>query len=840
MRIRTLALSTAAAALVAGLVAPVATASAAAPASCDPFGPAAVDPGVPTPTSVLGFPLGTRDVTTAESDQYLTALAQASPRVQDGVVGYSVLNRAIRYAAVGDPAWTSEAGLAQLSENIRQLRDPATPQATVDELMLTTPQVLYVAGNVHGNEESGADAGLRVLYELAARTDCAAEQIRQQAVVIVLPTQNPDGRELDTRRNALGFDMNRDWFARTQPETDSKIELLRRLPGQVFMDVHEMGTKGYFFPPNADPVYHEVGEAPLTWIYGTYGPAMQSAFARFKYKYFNGSTYDLFYMGYGDTVPAAGFNAAGMTFEKHNGDKASVRVQEQYTAIWATLSAAALQGRGLLTEWRGEFVQAKADGAAGIVEPNQLYYEGTGITQQVPTDLVRHYFLRADDPAKADLVARTVRRLQRMDVDVYRLTADLTVADYKAYGRPAASTTLPAGTYWIPLAQYQKHWIHAMLHEDPYVPFPYFYDVTAWSAPLLNNVDGGRSGLVLTPTATKLDATVADPGTRPLAAAPKVALWEVGTASGRAFESAGWMRWYLKERLGQAWTETDGGAIAAGSLAGVDVLVMGDGSLKTAVQQLGNKGKKALTQWVLEGGTLIALRESARIATTLGLTTATYTPATSDVPGSLVRVQVRPGALGTGLGTTAYTMYEYDDVWRTPTPATAAVVFPGAGDPDWFISGYASGADELRGAVDVVDEQAGRGRVVLFASDPNYRAFTEGTAGMLRNALERAATQRAASAALKAATTAKVQAEPAGADVPLRDALVISVQGSAKSYVTSLLASYGATYSTLQTKRGTTYVVDLGGLSPEEHAFARQLADDVSALGDKVLAIRLP
>lgn len=840
MRIRNLALTAAASALVAGVLAPVAVATNAQAAGCDPFGPASVDPSVPTATSVLGFPLGTRDVTTAESDQYLQALADASPRVQDGIAGYSVQGRPLRYAAVGDPRWTTPSGLDQLSANIKLIRDPATDQATLDRLLIDTPQILYVAGNVHGNEESGADAGLRVLYELAARTDCSAQQVRDQAVVIVLPTQNPDGRELDTRRNALGFDMNRDWFARTQPETDSKVELLRRLPGQVFMDVHEMGTKGYFFPPNADPVYHEIGEAPLTWIYGTYGPAMQQAFQQFKYKYFNGSTYDLFYMGYGDTVPAAGFNAAGMTFEKSNGDKASVRVQEQYTAIWATLSAAALQGRSLLTQWRGEFVKAKADGEAGIVEQNQLYYEGAGITQQVPADLVRHYFLRDDDPAKADLVARTVRRLQRMDVDVYRLDAPLTVPDYKAYGRPAASTTLPSGTYWIPLAQYQKHWIHAMLHEDPYVPFPYFYDVTAWSAPLLNNVDGGRSGLVLSPVATKLSSTVDDPGTRPLTAAPTVALWEVGTASGRAFESAGWMRWYLEERLGQTWTETDGGRIATGSLAGVDVLVMGDGSEKTALQQLGNKGRKALAQWVLDGGTLIALRESARIATTLGLTTASYTPATSDVPGSLVRVQVKPGPLGAGLGSTAWTMYEYDDVWRTPTPATAAVVFPGAGDPDWFISGYASGADELRGAVDVVDEQAGRGRVVLFACDPNYRAFTEGTAVMLRNALERGAAQRTASASLKATTTAKAQSAPAGADVPLRDALVISVQGSAKSAVTSLLASYGATYSTLQTKRGTTYVVDLGGLSPEEHAYARQLADDVSALGEKVLAIRLP
>ena len=33
-----------------------------------------------------------------------------------------------------------------------------------------------------------------------------------------------------SRDNVYGFDMNRDWFARTQPETDGKLDLLSRSP----------------------------------------------------------------------------------------------------------------------------------------------------------------------------------------------------------------------------------------------------------------------------------------------------------------------------------------------------------------------------------------------------------------------------------------------------------------------------------------------------------------------------------------------------------------------------------------------------------------------------------
>ena len=71
--------------------------------------------------------------------------------------------------------------------------------------------------------------------------------------MVLLPTQNPDGREADARRNAYGFDLNRDWFARTQPETDGKLQLLRRLPPVLFIDAHEMGRESLLLPAERGP-----------------------------------------------------------------------------------------------------------------------------------------------------------------------------------------------------------------------------------------------------------------------------------------------------------------------------------------------------------------------------------------------------------------------------------------------------------------------------------------------------------------------------------------------------------------------------------------------------------
>ena len=803
-------------------------------AGCDPFTTPAVDTAVPTAEEVIGFPLGERDVTTAESDEYLQAVAAASPKVTDGVLGESWEGRPLRYAVVGQEKWVSDAGLAQVGRDVNMLRDPRTPDALAEQLAERTPAILWVAGNVHGGEESGTDASLRVLYELAARTDCTASTILDEAIVVVLPTQNPDGREADTRRNTYGFDMNRDWFARTQPETDGKLEKLRELPPQLFIDAHEMGSSTYFFPPNADPVYHDIGETPLDWIYNVYGSAMQDAFDRFGIPYFNGRAYDLLYMGYGDTVPSTGFNAAGMTFEKHSGDSTDVRLQEQYTAIWATLMAAG-ERDSLLTEWRAEHVKAYRQGQAGELEPNQLYWEGTGIENPVPDIKVRHYFIRTDDPSKSEETQTLARRLQRMDVEVYRLVRPLRVPDFTPYGRAGRDTVLPAGTLWVPMAQGQKHWVQAMLNEDTYVPFPYFYDVTAWSGPLLGNIPGGRSGAELEPRAVLLSeqpeaarGTVTDP--------PEVAVWQVSQTSAGTIESAGWLRWHLDHRLGLPYDDVTANDIATGALDDVDVLVVPSGSDSTAASALGAAGQQSLKEWVAEGGTLVTLRDSSRLATRLGLTSATYDSPTSDVPGSLVRVELDPASpLAKGVGETAYAMYEYDFVWTVDDPSAAPVRYPSAGDPDWFVSGFAEGEEQLHGTAAVVDEAYGDGRVVLFGFEPNYRAFTDGTAKLLRNAILGPVPDTLAAGMAPGRAPVRQQATAAATD-----RLVLSVRPGAEDEVRELLQRYDARADVVRSARTVSFRVDLDGLRSDEHPWAQQLADDAVGLGRRVVAIRVP
>jgi hypothetical protein len=730
--------------VLAAIVALVAAAStavtaASAQASCDPIQttPEYLDT-VPTGEDVasIGFEIGSQEVTSAQSNDYIAAVDGASDRVVSGTAATSVEGRDLDYAIVGDPANVTPSGLAAIQDAIGQLRDPLTLAAAAEQLADDTPAILWVDGSPHGGEESGADASLKVLYDLAARTDCAAEQILDEAIVLIVPILNPDGRELDQRRNVNGFDMNRDWFARTQPEIDGVLEFMRQYPPQLAIDAHEMGTYTYFFPPNADPVYHEIPDQAIHWINDLYGPAMAAEFDRQKIPYFNFRTYDFFGVFYGDTVPAEGFHAAGMTFEKHNGDPIEQRVHEHYTTIWTCLSQAAFNKDDILSEWHDSWVDAYQEGVDGVLEPNVVYERNHKLFQQVPNTRVRHYFLRTDDPAHAAEAQRLVRRLQRMDVDVYQLTAPLTVPDFKPYFRAREATTLPIGTYWIPMAQGQKQWIQAMLHEDPYIGFSITYDVSAWSNPLLMNVPGGSSGLVLNPQATLLPLQPEPPAPQLPADVPNVAIFEYSNSTSN-YESAGWLRWLFTERWNLPSSTVSPSDVAAGALENldVDVLVVPNMYVPTINQVLGKAGKRALVDWVNAGGRYIGYRGGAELATRYGISTAQLQQPNTVIPGSLIRVGLDPSSpLAEGVGDSAWVMYENDRILR-PVRGTAPVTYPAFGSPDFAVSGLPTGADRLGGTAAVVDEPMGAGRTIVFSVDPNFRAWTEGTQQILWNAI---------------------------------------------------------------------------------------------------------
>ncbi len=830
------------------LVIPAAAAPSVVLAACDPFTtPPVYDPGVRTATDVLGFDFGEQQlaIDTAnginEINEYLETVDADSDRVVTAEAATSVAGTSIRYAIVGHEDRVTPEALEAIRDDLQVLRDPLVTGDALSDALTDTPAVLWVAGNVHGGEESGADASMHALYELAARTDCVVEDILADAIVVVLPTQNPDGREIGQRRNLNGFDMNRDWFARTQPETDGKLEVIADYPPMLFIDAHEFGLADYFFPPNADPEYHETPDQAHDWINGLYSPAIVEQFDEEGIKYFHGAPYDFFATIFGDTVPTVGHHAAGMTFEKESGDPISEREHEQFTAIWASLAAGAAAGGDLVADWRNSFEEAYQQGLAGELEPNAVFEAKHKLYQPVPDVTVRGYLIE-DDPEKAYELALLIDRLQRMDVTVYALDAELALSDFHPYGDDPVARTFPVGTYWVPLAQGQKHWIQAMLHEEDWIPFEVTYDVTAWSNPLLMDLDGGWTGQTVAPSA-QVVPPVGVPAWDASGGLPTVGLFEIPNST-RGYEAAYQTKYLFRDVWDLPFTDVTAADIIAG-LAGVDVLVMPDGYANYGVQALGSKGKKALRDWVNAGGRIVAWQGGAVVAAKSGASSAKFGTSHTNAPGTLIRVAVDDASpLATDIGDRAWVMYQ-DDMTMQPGLGQVVASFPAPADADHATSGLAIKVDTLAGTAAVVDEAVGAGRVVSFSVDPNFRAWTQGTQRMLWNAIVGDAPDDFGAAAL-AGSKARAAAEKAAltaADAlpPVGSAIRIRVAASAAAATAKILNRHGAEVVRIDDGREVLFLVaNRKALSFEEHPFFGQVIRELQRAGIDLRAASVP
>jgi hypothetical protein len=497
-RARALILAAAAATAVAALSAPAMAADCTSNIGYDPAVPswdefftAHPEYGAIQPFASGGPGRSTGKNTTANLDRYFDAVTSAtatSDRVRIvrkdlgkselGNRGYS--GRDIAFWVIGTP------------QNIAKLDGPGGDAefwagvrgGSVSELdglagVRDRPAFGWVTATPHGNEPAAGEAISRQLYELAARTDCENAARLQNMDVFLMPVRNPDGRDNNVRTTSWAFDPNRDFGTRNQVENTMFIPEMNKYPGVFFIDAHQQST-GYFFPPNEDPVHHEISKFSLDFIQNQIGPALQKAFNDQSGQYQNYNSYDLFTPEYGDTVPSLIMGAAGMTYEKGTDESYSKQVYDHYLAIDTTINLTAQNKVSILQGWVKQWQQAVDQGAGCELQPNKLVSPlHDTIQQQVPTAGVCGYFYRPG--AHTGDVAALLKNLTEVGVHVYRLSSDVSVGGVREFGKQSQPGTLPAGTLYIPMAQPMKHWIQAVLGEDPFIPYNYFYDVVDWS-----------------------------------------------------------------------------------------------------------------------------------------------------------------------------------------------------------------------------------------------------------------------------------------------------------------------------------------------------------------------
>lgn len=301
-----------------------------------------------SPEEFLGYELGDRYTPHHRVLSYVTHVAEHSDLATIQQYGKTYEHRELVYLIVtstGNHASLEEIRLNNLKLTGIEPGDPTDNKKAI----------VWLSYNVHGNETSSSEASMKTLYELVDPSNSESKQWLRDAVVVIDPMINPDGRDRYVnwfngtagaqynpspiarehrepwpggRSNHYLFDMNRDWAWQTQVETQQRIAVYQQWMPHVHVDFHEMGYNSpYYFAPAAKP-FHNVITDWQREFQTTIGENHVRHFDEESWLYYTREVFDLFYPSYGDTWPT--YNGAiGMTYEKAGGGRAGAAVQTE-------------------------------------------------------------------------------------------------------------------------------------------------------------------------------------------------------------------------------------------------------------------------------------------------------------------------------------------------------------------------------------------------------------------------------------------------------------------------------------------------------------------------------
>jgi hypothetical protein len=470
------------------------------PAQAQSFIEGRFDPAIPTLTASIGHAPASRITAPDQAYTYLKALAEAAPdRARLVQYATSWEGRPLYYMVLSAPE-----NMARLDAIRADMANIAAGRPGNGSALPVT----WLAYGVHGNEISSTDAALMTAYHLlAAQGDERAAKIMANTIVVIDPMQNPDGRarfvnnflastgitpaadrqaaEHDEpwpsgRVNHYMFDLNRDWFTLSQPETRGKVAAIRQWNPVVVVDLHEMGgDETYFFSPAAQPFNPNLSAAQIR-AYELIGRYNAAAFDARGEPYFTREVYDLFYPGYGDTWNAhqgaigstyEQASARGLVFKRRDGTELTYAdgVENHFTTSLATAAAVADNPQKFLSDFAA-YRSGNASGAAG---------RGTYVI-----DLGKRRW-------NAEALGR---RLAAQGITVLRRDGAASICG-KSY---------PAGYLAVPQAQPAARLVKSLLDRDTPLPPDFLaeqerrrsqdlphelYDVTAWSVGPMAGVD---------------------------------------------------------------------------------------------------------------------------------------------------------------------------------------------------------------------------------------------------------------------------------------------------------------------------------------------------------------
>ena len=442
---------------------------------------------IPTPESVIGHQVGEFHVSHDKLSHYVQELSKSSNRVKLIKRGKTYENRTSWLMII-----TSESNLSNLEE-IRQQHLRLSDSKNIDIDTSNMPIIVYQGFSVHGDEPSGSNASLLLMYHLLASDSDETKELLDNTVILLDPSFNPDGlqrfsqwanmnknqslnpdpsdREYNQywprgRTNHYWFDLNRDMLPNQLPETNAKIETFTKWMPNILTDHHEMGTNSSFFfqpgvPERKNPLISDINQA-LTKEIGTYH---EDALNKIGSLYYSEESYDDFFFGKASTYPDAN-GSIGILFEQGSSRghiQESVNgiltfpftIRNQLTTAFSTLKAA--------QNMRVKLLNYMKDFHDNQIDPAKKY-ESIIFGKQKDKSTVHHL----------------AEVLNSHKIKFNTLSQDVEINGTK-YSKD--------NSYIVPLNQPKRTLIKAMFDTQTTFKDSLFYDVSAWTFPLAFNVN---------------------------------------------------------------------------------------------------------------------------------------------------------------------------------------------------------------------------------------------------------------------------------------------------------------------------------------------------------------
>ena len=432
------------------------------------------------PNTFLDFDYATRVATPEQITSALNRWTNQSDKLK--VVEYARSHEKRPLHAVFISSSENLKNLDSIKDKITQLSDARITndrqaRSLIDEL----PAVAWMAYSIHGNETSGADAALGVIYHLIASEDKDILDLLDDMIIIIDPLMNPDGRArfaknleqfrgtapnyddqslIHTgdwpygRTNHYFYDLNRDWIYLTQPETIGRVALINEWRPQIMVDAHEMGAQDTFMTgPAREPINKNVDYDLVKWG-NVFAQDQGNEFDRRNWRFYTGEWHEDLYPGYSFYVQFRG--TLGILYEQSRMAEDGVRrpegtiqsykesVHHQFVSTMVNLETLKANSKSMYKDYW--------DGRKYNISNDSKYSNRT------------YVILATDNNGRLNILAE---KLIAQDIQIFKNDKPINVSNaLKQNGVIEDEYTIPVGSMIVPNNQPEAPMISAILEFD--------------------------------------------------------------------------------------------------------------------------------------------------------------------------------------------------------------------------------------------------------------------------------------------------------------------------------------------------------------------------------------